>query len=217
MATSRFIEENLNFIHANAGKVRKVVEAADGRQIIGTKLGLRSQLAKGPEVEILMGETIEEKHPVDGHTMELRTDARKPERMAEYGTFEATETERVPSTYYVPADLTKAIDHLKAHGVRTTTLSAPTKVTVEEFQITGNSVAARAFETHTERTLTGQWVAAERELPAGTVVVNIKQPLGRLAFYLVEPRSDDGLVDWNIMDAALGESVKVFPIVRSRN
>ena len=65
--------------------------------------------------------------------------------------------------------------------------------------------------------MTGQWVAAERELPAGTVVVNIKQPLGRLAFYLVEPRSDDGLVDWNIMDAALGESVKVFPIVRSRN
>ena len=217
VATSRFIEENMNFLNANAAKVRKVVEAADAQQIIGTKLGLRSQLAKGPEVEILMGETIQEKHPVDGHVMELRTDARKPERMVEYGTFEATETERVPSTYYVPADLTKAVEHLRAHGVRTTTLSAPTKVTVEEFQITGNSVAARAFETHTERTLTGQWVAAERELPAGTVVVNIKQPLGRLAFYLVEPRSDDGLVDWNILDASLGEGVKVFPIVRSRN
>ena len=30
--------------------------------------------------------------------------------------------------------------------------------------------------------------------------VDIKQPLARLAFYLIEPRSDDGLVDWNILD-----------------
>ena len=39
-----------------------------------------------------MGEVTQEKHPVDGHMMELRKDVRKPERMAEYGTFEATET-----------------------------------------------------------------------------------------------------------------------------
>jgi hypothetical protein len=88
---------------------------------------------------------------------------------------------------------------------------------IEEFQITGNTLAARAFEGHTERTLQGLWVAAERDLPAATVQVDIKQPLGRLAFYLIEPRSDDGLVDWNILDDALGEGVKVFPIVRSRH
>jgi hypothetical protein len=217
LATSRFIEENMNFVQANAARIRSVVEEADARPIVGTKLGLRSQLARGPEVEILMGATTAETHPKDGHRMELRTSDRKPERMVEYGTFEATESERVPSTYYVPANLTKAIEHLRAHGVRTTTLSKPAKVMVEEFQITGNTVAARAFEGHTERTLQGQWVAAERDLPAGTVQVDIEQPLGRLAFYLIEPRSDDGLVDWNILDDALGEGVKVFPIVRSRN
>ena len=32
----------------------------------------------------------------------------------------------------------------------------------------------------------------------------MNQPLARLAFYLLEPRSDDGLVDWNFLDAALG-------------
>jgi hypothetical protein len=217
LATSRFIEENMNFVQANPAKIRKTVEGADARPIVGTKLGLRSRLAKGPEVEILMGATTLEKHPKDGHTMELRTNDRKPERMPEYGTFEATESERVPSTYYIPAILTKAIEHLRAHGVRTTVLAKPAKVMVEEFQITGNTVAARAFEGHTERTLQGQWVAAERELPAGTVQIDITQPLGRLAFYLIEPRSDDGLVDWNILDDGLGEDVKVFPIVRTRH
>jgi hypothetical protein len=216
LATSRFIDENLNFVHANGPKIRKILEAADAQPLVGTKLGLRSRLARGPEVVILMGETTEEKHPKDGHTMELRKDVRIPERMPEYGTFEATESERVPATYYLPAALTRSVEHLRAHGVRTTTLATPMKVAVEEFQISGNSVAARPFEGHTERTLQGQWVAAGRELPPGTIQVDIAQPLGRLAFYLIEPRSDDGLVDWNILDDALGEDVKVFPIVRSR-
>ena len=148
--------------------------------------------------------------------MELRRDVRIPERMPEYGTFEATESERVPSTYYLPAELTKAIDHLRAHGVKLTTVAKATTIDVEEFQITGNTLAPRPFEGHTERTLQGQWVAAKRDLPAGTIQVSVDQPLGRLAFYLIEPRSDDGLVDWNILDEALGEGVKVFPIVRSQ-
>jgi hypothetical protein len=107
--------------------------------------------AFGTEVEILMGETVEEKHPVDGHLMELRADVKKPERMVEWGTFAATHSEVVPTTYYVPANLTRAVEMLKAHGVRTTTLAKGAKRQVEEFQIEGNTVAPRPFEQHTER------------------------------------------------------------------
>ena len=217
LATSRFVEENLNYINRNGAAIRKVVAAADSTRILGTQLGLRSQLKRGEVVEILMGEVTQEKHPKDGHTMDLRKDVRIPERMPEYGTFEATETERVPSAYYIPAQSTGAIEKLSAHGIRTTTLAKAVKVNGEEFQITVNRTAEREFQGHNERTLEGKWVAAERELPAGTIQVNITQPLGRLAFYLIEPRSDDGLVNWNVLDAALGEDVKVFPIVRTRN
>jgi hypothetical protein len=216
VATNRFVEENLNFVNANAARIRKLVEAADATPIIGTQLALRAALEKGPEVEILMGETIEEKHPVDGHVMELRADVKKPERMVEWGTFAPTHSEVVPATYYIPASLTRAVEMLKAHGVRTTTLAKGTKLQVEEFQIESNTVATRAFEQHTERTLTGTWVKAEREIPAGTIQVDLKQPLGRLAFYLLEPRSDDGLVNWNHLDDVLGADVKTFPIIRAR-
>jgi hypothetical protein len=218
LATSRFVEENLNFVNSNAARIRKIVADADSKQIAGTRLGLRAQMARGEMVDILMGETTQEKHPVDGHTMELRKDdVKNPVKMVEYGTFEATETERVPSTYYLPVNLTGAIENLRAHGVRTTMLAKPTTVQVEEFQITGNTVAQRPFEGHSERTLEGKWVPVERELPAGTIVIDVKQPLGRLGFYLIEPRSDDGLVDWNLLDSVLGEGVTVYPIVRSRN
>ena len=53
-------------------------------------------------VEVLMGEVSEEKHPVDGHIMNLRKDVKKPETMADYLTFKGLEPERVPSAYFVP-------------------------------------------------------------------------------------------------------------------
>jgi hypothetical protein len=215
-ATNRFVEEVLNHAHARAGRIRRLTDTADKKRIVGTRLALGAALERSAGlVEILLGGVIEEKHPTDGHVMDRRVDVRKPERMPEYGTFKPTHTERVPSVYYLPAALTKAIGHLHAHGIRTTPLSAGASVRIEEFQITG-SVLAREFQGHRERTVEGAWVAAERQLPAGTLRVDMTQPLARLAFYLIEPRSDDGLVDWNILDDAIGES-KLYPIVRSRN
>jgi hypothetical protein len=42
------------------------------------------------------------------------------------------------------------------------------------------------------------------------------QPLARLAFYLLEPESDDGLVTWNLIEEGLvaGET---YPIYRVMN
>jgi len=41
------------------------------------------------------------------------------------------------------------------------------------------------------------------------------QPLARLAFLLLEPRSDDGLLDWNVLDDVVKDA-KYYPILRSR-
>jgi len=218
LATSRFVEEVLNYAKAHAAPIRKLTADADRRIIVGSKVALRAEMEKSADsVEILIGDVTEEKNPVSGAIMYRRSDVVKPEKMPEYGTFKATETERVPSAYYVPASLTKAIDNLRAHGIMMTPLKTAQTVQIEQFTIQTNTLAERAFEQHTERTLTGAWGPADRELPAGTLRIDMKQPLARLAFYLIEPRSDDGLVDWNLLDEALGESVAAYPIVRTRN
>ena len=74
-------------------------------------------------------------------------------------------------------------------------------------------VSQREFQGHNERTLYGHYEEAQVTMPVGTLVVPVDQPLGRLAFYLLEPRSDDGLANWNVLDAAL-EGVENYPIVR---
>jgi len=217
LATSRFVEENLNYVRDNAATIRRLVEDADQRTLVGARLPLRAELERAPElVEILLGEVTEEKHPVDGHIMHLRKDVKNPEKMAEYGTFKGTEFERVPSAYFVPPALTDVVERLRMHGVVATPLDSSTRVSAEEFRIEKSETAATPFQNHKERTLTGAWQAGERQLPAGTLRVDMKQPLARLAFYLLEPRSDDGLTDWNFLDQALN-GAQLYPILRTRN
>jgi hypothetical protein len=134
--------------------------------------------------------------------------------MPEYGTFEGTDVERVPSAYFVPAYLTEAIDRLRTHGITMRALSEPAEMALEEFHIQRTVAAERPFQGRRERTLTGSWVAATREVQAGTLRVDMNQPLARLAFYLIEPRSDDGLANWDLLGAAPGEA-RVYPISRS--
>lgn len=217
LATSRFVEENLNYVRDNAATIRRVVEDADKRTVVGGQLPLRAELERAPElVEILVGEVTKEAHPVDGHVMHLRKDVTIPEKMAEYGTFKGTEFERVPSAYFVPPALTDVVERLSMHGVTAAPLKSPTRLPVEEFRIEKSAAAATPFQNHRERTLTGAWQAGERQLPAGTLRVDMKQPLARLAFYLLEPRSDDGLTDWNFLDEALKDA-QIYPILRTRN
>src|SRR5206468_8931722 len=96
-----------------------VAEDADARSLVGQRLSLRSRVKRSDvKAEILMGDTEEEVHPFSGQTMLRRLDVRKPEQMWLESTFESTESERVPSAYYIPAVLTAAIEHLRAHGIR---------------------------------------------------------------------------------------------------
>jgi hypothetical protein len=46
----------------------------------------------------------------------------------------------------------------------------------------------------------GRWQRGDVRLEQGSYVVRLAQPLGVLATYLIDPRSDDGLVTWNIGD-----------------
>ena len=119
----------------------------------------------------------------------------------------------MPAFWIVPADLEPAIDRLAAHGVRMSTLVEPLTIQAEAFAISSSTQAEHEFQQHRERTLAGRWEPRTEELPAGAFVVPTAQPLGRLAFYLLDPRSDDGLVAWNILDESL-EGTARYPILR---
>ena len=212
--TRAFVVSLLDFAALHAREIRRLADAADARDLTGTELPVRAEHVCGPEVEILMGEVAAERHPYTGERMLRRLPVQRPEAMPDCTSFRGTETSRVPAIWIVPSDQESTIDRLAAHGVRMLTLVEPLTIEAEAFAITSSTQAEREFQQHRERTLEGRWDAQSEELPAGTVIVPTAQPLGRLAFYLLDPRSDDGLVAWNILDEAL-EGAERYPILRA--
>jgi hypothetical protein len=212
-----FVEAIVDFVWRRASDVRRVVQAADAEPVVGTTLGPRATIAQSAEsVEILLGEVAEDRNPYSGRPMMRRLDVRTPERMPEFGMFLPTEEARVPARYLVPEELGAVVQLLDDHGVRWRRLERATSLTVERFAIDSSTVAAREFQGHRERTLFGRYEQVEVTVPPGTVVVPVNQPLGRLVFSLLEPRSDDGVVTWNLVDDAV-EEARHYPIVRSFN
>jgi hypothetical protein len=163
-----------------------------------------------------MGDTVEEINPVSGQRMLRRLDVRKPEQMWLDTAFDSTESERVPSAYYIPPGLPLVLDRLRDHGIRVEPIGRRSTLRLEEFRIETTQVATQPFEGHRARTVTGAYQPVERTLTPGYYRVPMNQPLSRLAFYLIEPRSNDGLLHWGFLDDALKDA-KAYPILRTRN
>ncbi len=166
-------------------------------------------------VDILMGEVEPVRNPVSDRDMCNRRDVTRHEQMVDMMWFEPETSESVPSAYYVPAEATKAIELLKAHGIVVRPLARQRVVGIEQFVISSDS-ATQKFEGHTLRKLGGKWEpVSDATVGRGALEVPMDQPLARLAFYLLEPASDDGLVAWNFLDDRLNDA-KTYPILRKK-
>jgi len=114
--------------------------------------------------------------------------------------------------------MASVVDRLDAHGIRFFKTEKEMSFKGERFVIDTNVLAEREYQgTHKMRTLTGKWETVEQTIPAGSLVVPMDQPLARLAFILFDPRSDDGLMAWNILDPLLGTTPgpQYYPVLRT--
>jgi hypothetical protein len=214
-ATNYFMAEALDFAHRNAARLKQVTADADREALTGAVLATSARIKRGGMIEILMGEVEDEPNPVSGAVMNRRKDVVKPEQMVDMLWFEPVTTETAPAAYYVPVAAAKAVELLKAHGIQMRT-AAPSG-SLEGFVIESNT-AGQPFEGHAIRKVTGTWGPKPVIDPqARWVEVSMNQPLARLAFYLLEPMSDDGLVAWNYLDEQLKDATGgQYPILRRK-
>jgi hypothetical protein len=208
----RFVEEVLDWAAANAARIRAATAAADRRDLRGTELAVTSRLRRTGPSSILMGEVTEERNPYTGEVMERRKEVVRPERMPEFIWYDAAVTERVPAAWLVPDSMGDVADRLRAHGVRVEAVSR-LPATVEAFRIDSATTARGELEGHHERRVFGRWGPVQAPSSGAWLRVPADQPLGRLAFTLLEPRSDDGFAAWGLLDAWLKEPA-AYPILR---
>lgn len=136
--------------------------------------------------------------------------------MPVYDRFEPSLSISHPDAYALPND-SAIVANLRLHGLTVIPLSSlPAASRAAVFTVDSVIPAERPFQGHRETRLTGHWSApSSSDVPTrgGYVVVSASGRFGPLAAYLLEPESDDGLVDWNFFDTALKPG-KPFPVIR---
>ena len=142
-----------------------------------------------------------------------RTGIIKLVRMPVMATFEPTLTRTLPFAYaFNQAAADSLLPILALHGVQVQKLSAAANVTAQGFMVDSVIVRGPRETPRVLRDVTGSWsTSAVRTLPAGTYVVPAGQQFGLLAFYLLEPESDDGLSSY--LGAVLAKGQE-YPIIR---
>jgi hypothetical protein len=221
--TYEFLHEILNAVERNARKMQRLAEKADEQIRRGKlkKLGVRFEIKPWKQTEILwercvaadLGHGVPDPETQKG--MIQRTGEIVPVKMTDYGIFAPTEKSGVPFAYVIDPASKEAVRTLRTHGIIVETLNAETKLEVEQFVIASQTRAEHEFQQHHELTLTGKWKSRSETLPAGTYLVRMNQPLARLAFYLLEPRSDDGLFAWGAFDGELEDVAPVRKVLKT--
>jgi hypothetical protein len=221
--TAALVEEIFKYSAAHAAEILQLTQQVDAdtirRGLSGPPLpvGVEYRLTPLPEpVEILLGEVTRIPNPRSGRNMTAMVEDKvTPVRMPDFGLYTATRTVPSARAYLFRREdgLRAVIDKLLQHGLAVEELTAPLTAEVESFVIEQVRKAERAFQGHHQVKLTGQYKKETVTFPAGTILVRAAQPLGTLAAYLLEPESDDGLTNWNFLDAYL-EPGRAHPVYK---
>ena len=217
-ATEAFTEEIMRFVAANGEAIRSLTSAVDAES--PKELGIASALQALPKpVEVLVGGVASTVNPRSGKAMRTMVETTAiPTSMIVYDRFVPTASRRVPGEYIVPASANGLHDvierKLREHGIAVERLTTASRKPVEQFTLTQVRHAEPRFQGHHATSIEGRFDRRDADVPAGSLVVRTKQPLGRLVFYLLEPESDDGLTTWNFLDEALKPGA-THPVLKS--
>ena len=222
----------LDFCSANAAEIQKLAAEADARTV-QTGLAPAETDTFGLDIDV---QPLPGKISVLGYEMEAPpeaaaggqgggpfprmrpTDRKKTYVMPYYADFVAKRTVRLPAAYLIPVFDAEVAAVLRQHGLAVERLTEPATLEAEAYRLKDIKGAERLYQGHRTNTVKGEYAVETREFPPGTLVIRTAQPLGRLAAYLLEPESDDGLLVWNFFDRHIvsqwGRGAQTYPVYK---
>ncbi len=114
-----------------------------------------------------------------------------------------TVTTKLPYAYIVPAEWKTVIDRLKIHGIRLTELSRDETIKVVICRFKNPKWQANPYEgRHPMTNIDYEESEESRLFPAGSVLVEMMQPAGRIIPHILEPKGNGSYVYWGFFDAS---------------
>ena len=216
----------LDYCEANAPELSRLVADADARTVL-RGVAPKETDTFGLDIDV---QALPEKVSVRGYEMEVtpregspypqikRTDRKKTYIMPYFADFVAKRTVRLPYAYLIPVFDTDVLEKLRQHGIAVERLTEAVILETEAFRLKEIKGAERLYQGHRTNAVKGEYAVEKREFPKGTLVVRTAQALGRLAAYLLEPESDDGLLVWNFFDRDIvsqwGRGAQIYPVYK---
>jgi hypothetical protein len=228
LVTEAFVESLLGQVSRRSAAIARLLADVDrdtaAAGAAGTlgPLGTSGRLAPlDGAVPILVGDVESRVNARSGRQMTvMKETVVRQQLMQDYGYFDPVDAVAAPVGYVVPADGTPIASRIQAllarHGIACERSTAQASMTLEAVVPGDITRAGREFQGHRAVHLEGvRREAVTVPVPAGSLIVPMGQPLARLAFALLEPTSDDGVVAWGLIDDGLVAG-KAVPIYRRR-
>ena len=224
-STYDFVSEILSYVSEHKREVIDLGKQADAKVAAwGANPGTSPRLALRARMDVTRIEDIRVEMVtvlVDSARREAgmgdrqRTGIVKPVKMPMMVSFAPTVRNTLPFAYAFDLKTAAAIlPVLARHGIQVEKLMDPAKVMAEWFTIDTISDRGQSESARRMRDALGSWSAATRHaLPAGSFVVRASQPYGLLAFYLLEPQGDDGLLQWGFFEGLVAPHAP-YPVMR---
>jgi murein tripeptide amidase MpaA len=129
-------------------------------------------------------------------------------------------TTKLPCAYIIPAEWATVINRLKIHGIQVTELTRSTNLQVSTCKFKNPKWQQNPYEgRHPMTNIEYDEIDDTRFFPAGSVLVEVMQPAGRIIPHMLEPKGSGSFVYWGFFDATFeqkeyGESYVIEKMAR---
>ncbi|GIX00330.1 MAG: hypothetical protein KatS3mg111_3662 [Pirellulaceae bacterium] len=214
-ASYAFVRTTLAALHAHATQLRENFQHERSVPRAGSTLATRARLAlTSPSITIAgfktpAGELVSP--PYDASA--LQANVPTTFTVSWWGHAEPTMETDIPVAYAIDPDGAWAVQRLMLHGIQVHRLSVAGALKARQLRVTRMTRESEKRFGHHRLLVDVEEEPHESLVAAGSFVVATDQPLGKLAAYLLEPSSEDGLTAWNFFDPHI-VSGQLHPVQR---
>lgn len=217
-ATYRFVLSVLHEIWKDRDKVVRLTRDADAAVVrmgndaksgANLQFGVRFEMQSRGVEEVLL-EVAQPQNPVPRNKAPKEIETVSMEVFDRFG---ATRTARFPGGYFLPPDARDAVELLLRHGIVVERLVDSGEIEVAKFTVSEAAIATQAFQGRRLVRLEGESQTERLRVAPGWYYIDTAQPLGILAFHMLEPEGLDGLIGWGFLETP--QAGQVAPIYKS--